>query len=116
MNLENKQAKLLTCIGEPTRLQILKLLVQGERYVGNVVETLKIEQSLVSYHLKHLRECNIVIARQDAQRTYYKLSDARLAELVLISEALVTDTALCQPSADADKIQNLECESIGSAK
>ena len=103
MPIENEQARLLTCIGEPTRLQILKLLAQGERYVGEIVEVLKIEQSLVSYHLRHLRECNIVMARQEAQRTYYRLSDARLAELVITSEAIVKDIFLCQPNEDADK-------------
>ncbi len=99
MTKENEQARLLTCIGEPTRLQILSLLIQGERYVGEISETLRIEQSLVSYHLRHLRECNIVQARQDAQKTYYRLSDPRLAELVLISAALAKDMFFCQPGA-----------------
>ena len=103
MPVENEQARLLTCIGEPTRLQILKLLSQSERYVGEIVEVLRIEQSLVSYHLRHLRECNIVVARQEAQRTYYRLSDARLAELVLTSEAIVKEIFLCRLNEDADK-------------
>lgn len=102
----NDQAKLMTCIGEPTRLQILKSLSHGEKYVGEIVELLGIEQSLVSYHLRHLRECNIVITRQEAQRTYYRLSDARLAELVLISEALVKEVTLCHPAPDS--IQKLD--------
>jgi DNA-binding transcriptional ArsR family regulator len=103
MPIENEQARLLTCIGEPTRLQILKLLSQGEKYVGEIVEVLGIGQSLVSYHLRHLRECNIVIVRQEAQRTYYRLSDARLAELVLTSEAIVKEIFLCRLNEDADK-------------
>jgi len=97
MAIADEQARLLQCIGEPTRLQILRLLAGGEKYVGEIVETLKAEQSLVSYHLRHLRECNIVIARQDAQRIYYRLSDARLAEMVNTSEAVVKDIFLCQP-------------------
>lgn len=103
MPYENEQCRLLNCIGEPTRLQILKLLAQGEKYVGEIVETLKVEQSLISYHLRHLRECNIVIARQDAQRIYYRLSDVRLAELVNTSEAVVRDIFLCQPGGNSDK-------------
>jgi ArsR family transcriptional regulator len=106
MPFENEQARLLTCIGEPTRLQILKLLFRGEKYVGEIVEVLKIEQSLVSYHLRHLRECSIVIARQDAQRTYYRLSDARLAELVNTSEAVVKDIFLCQSGRYPNKKVN----------
>ena len=112
MPIENEQARLLTCIGEPTRLQILKLLAQSEKYVGEIVETLGIEQSLVSYHLRHLRECNIVIARQDAQKTYYRLSDARLAELVTTSAAVVKDIFLCEPSVDSDEKRNKEIKGV----
>ncbi len=103
MPVANQQARLLTCIGEPTRLQILKLLMDGEKYVTEIVEALKIEQSLVSYHLKHLKQCNIVKSRQEAQRTYYGLSDGRLGELVMISEALVRDIAVCSADEDSGK-------------
>ena len=105
MAYENEQCRLLNCVGEPTRLQILRLLAQGEKYVGEIVETLGIEQSLASYHLRHLRECNIVTGRQDAQRIYYRLSDFRLAELVNISEAVVKDIILCVPQGVSDEEQ-----------
>jgi len=109
MAIADEQARLLQCIGEPTRLQILKLLAEGEKYVGEITEALGKEQSLVSYHLRALRECNIVTVNQEAQRVYYKLSDARLAELVNISEAVVKDIFLCRPKGNpnrkADKLK-----------
>ncbi len=95
MATADEQARLLRCIGEPTRLRILKLLTDGEKYVGEIINNLKKDQSLVSYHLRHLRECNIVVVRQEAQRAYYKLSDFRLAELVNISEAVVKNIPVC---------------------
>lgn len=95
--IADEQARLLQCIGEPTRLQILNLLTHGEKYVGEIIDTLKKDQSLISYHLRHLRECNIVMVRQEAQRVYYRLSDMRLAELVNISEAVVKDISVCLP-------------------
>jgi DNA-binding transcriptional ArsR family regulator len=109
MAVADEQARLLQCIGEPTRLQMLKLLAEGEKYVGEITEALGKEQSLVSYHLRALRECNIVTINQEAQRVYYKLSDARLAELVNISEAVVEDIFLCRPKENpnrkADKLK-----------
>jgi DNA-binding transcriptional ArsR family regulator len=109
MAIADEQARLLQCIGEPTRLQILKLLAEGEKYVGEITEALGKEQSLVSYHLRALRECNIVVVNQEAQRVYYKLSDAKLAELVNISEAVVKDIFLCRPKENpnrkADKLK-----------
>jgi ArsR family transcriptional regulator len=97
MTVEDEQVRLLRCIGEPTRLQILKFLAGGEKYVGEIIKALDKEQSLVSYHLRALRECNIVIARQDAQRIYYRLSDTRFASLALTSEAIAKSIILCSP-------------------
>lgn len=91
MTLEEGQARFLRCIGEPTRLQVLKLLVEGERCVGELAGVLNKEQSLISHHLRALKECNIVKERQEAQKVYYKLKDTRLARLILDSEALMME-------------------------
>ena len=96
MTLVEDQARFLRCIGEPTRLQILKLLTRGERCVGELAGVLNREQSLISHHLKALRECNIVKERQEAQKVYYKLTDARLARLIIDSEALMKELSLCR--------------------
>ena len=96
MAIEEEQARLLRCIGQPTRLRILKLLANGERCVGEIVEALNKEQSLVSHHLRALKECNIIAARQETQRIYYRLTDARLAELVVKSESIMKELPLCQ--------------------
>ena len=97
MTFENEQARFLRCIGEPTRLQILKLLANDEKCVGEIIDALDKEQSLVSHHLKALKECNIVTARQEAQKIFYKLADPRLAEIVINSESLMKELSLCQP-------------------
>lgn len=96
MTIEEDQARFLRCIGEPTRLRILKLLASGEKCVGEIVEALNKEQSLVSHHLRALKDCNIVVVRQEAQKIYYALADPGLAELVLKSEALMKELPLCQ--------------------
>jgi len=96
MSIQDEQARFLRCIGEPTRLQILKLLAGGEKCVGEIVEALHREQSLVSHHLRALKACNIVVARQEAPKIYYGLADPRLAELIATSESLMKELLLCQ--------------------
>jgi ArsR family transcriptional regulator len=96
MTIAEDQARFLRCIGEPTRLQILKLLAEGERCVGELASALSKEQSLISHHLRSLKECNIVKERQEAQKVYYKLMDARLARLIIDSEALMQELSLCK--------------------
>ena len=96
MAVEEDQARFLRCIGEPTRLQILKLLTEGERCVGELASVLNKEQSLISHHLRALKECNIVKDEQKAQKVYYKLTDVRLAKLIIDSEALMKELSLCE--------------------
>lgn len=95
MTTEYGQARFLRCIGEPTRLRILKLLTEGEKCVCEIVEDLGREQSLVSHHLSALRACNIVTARQEAQKVFYRLSSSSLVKLVLGIESVMTELPLC---------------------
>jgi len=103
MTTEEEQARFLRCIGEPTRLRILKMLASGEKCVGEIVESLDKEQSLVSHHLRALKDCNIVVLRQEAQKIYYKLTDPALAELVLRCEAIMNELSLCQGRGGCDE-------------
>jgi DNA-binding transcriptional ArsR family regulator len=96
MPIVEDQARFLRCIGEPTRLQILKLLAESERCVGELTSLLNKEQSLISHHLRALKECNIVTERQEGQKVYYKLTDARLAGLIIDCEALMNELLLCK--------------------
>ncbi len=96
MTAAEDQARFLKCIGEPTRLQILKLLAEGEKCVGELTSVLGKEQSLISHHLRALRECSIVTERQEAQKVYYKLTQGRLASFIIDCEALMKELSLCK--------------------
>jgi DNA-binding transcriptional ArsR family regulator len=109
MTAAEDQARFLRCVGEPTRLQILKLLAKGERCVGELTSVLNKEQSLISHHLRALNECNIVKERRKAQKVYYKLTDARLARLIIDCEALMKELSLC-------KCQEVNYERKGNQK
>ena len=95
ITLEERQARFLKCIGEPTRLQILRLLTDGEKCVSEIIEALGKEQSLISHHLRSLKTCNIVRDRQEAQKIYYRVADNRIIGLILDSEALIQEILLC---------------------
>jgi DNA-binding transcriptional ArsR family regulator len=68
-------------LAEPRRRDILDLLRAGERPVGELVDELALSQPAVSKHLKVLRDAGLVEVRQDAQRRWYRLSPAPLAEI-----------------------------------
>jgi DNA-binding transcriptional ArsR family regulator len=68
-------------VADPTRRQILDLLRERPHTVNELVDVLKISQPGVSKQLRVLREVGLVLVRQDAQRHWYELSPAPLAEV-----------------------------------
>jgi DNA-binding transcriptional ArsR family regulator len=74
-------ASALRALAEPHRLEILDLLLDGERPVGDLVERLELSQPAVSKHLRVLRDAGLVESRTDAQRRLYRVRPEPLAEL-----------------------------------
>jgi DNA-binding transcriptional ArsR family regulator len=68
-------------LAEPHRRQILDLLRDGERPVGELVKHLDLSQPGVSKHLKVLREAGLVVARTDGKQRVYALRPEPLAEV-----------------------------------
>jgi DNA-binding transcriptional ArsR family regulator len=68
-------------LAQPSRRQILDLLREGERPVGELVERLDMSQPAVSKHLRVLREVGLVDVRSQAQRRLYRVRPEPLAEL-----------------------------------
>jgi DNA-binding transcriptional ArsR family regulator len=68
-------------LAQPTRREILDLLREGERPVGDLVELLDVSQPAVSKHLRVLREAGFVESTVDAQRRLYRLNPDPLREV-----------------------------------
>lgn len=68
-------------LAEPNRFQIVEMLLDGPRPVGDLVDRLGLRQPQVSKHLRVLSEAGLVDVRVDAQRRIYALRPAPLQEL-----------------------------------
>lgn len=75
-------ARLLKALANEKRLQILCLLVEGERSVGELNALLDLSQSALSQHLAVFREDGIVSTRREAQTIYYGLPGGPARELI----------------------------------
>ena len=67
-------ASLLKVLADETRLAVVEQLLDGPRHVGELNESMGVEPSLLSHHLKVLREANLVTARRDGKQVLYSLS------------------------------------------
>lgn len=68
-------------LADPTRRQILDLLRERPRLVGDLVDLIGISQPGISKQLKVLREAGLVRVRQDAQRRWYEIRTEPLEEI-----------------------------------
>jgi DNA-binding transcriptional ArsR family regulator len=85
-------------LAEPHRRQILDLLRDRERSVGELVQALAVSQPAVSKHLRVLRDVGLVEARVAAQQRVYRVRAQPLQE---IDEWLAPYRALWNSSLDA---------------
>jgi DNA-binding transcriptional ArsR family regulator len=59
-------------VAEPRRREILNCLAFQERSVGEIVDSLSLEQPSVSKHLRVLKDVGLVHARRDGRRMLYR--------------------------------------------
>jgi DNA-binding transcriptional ArsR family regulator len=87
------QAKLFRGFADPSRLAILDALRAGPLHVGAIVAATGLSQSNVSNHLRCLSECGLVQAEPRGRFVHYRLSNARVGELLRLAEELLGGVA-----------------------
>jgi ArsR family transcriptional regulator len=72
-------------LSDPLRIQIIELLSSQELCVCELCEQLEVSQSKLSFHLKNLKEANLIRSRQQGRWMYYSLN---LAQFVALEQYL----------------------------
>src|SRR4030088_1500487 len=71
-----RAAILLKQVSDPTRLQVILMLSEGEKHVGALCEALNQSQPAVSHHLALLRHGSIIAPRRQGKNNFYGLTEA----------------------------------------
>src|SRR5262249_484728 len=90
-------------LADPTRLAILRTLMQGERNVTQVVEETGRNQANVSKHLKMLAEAGLVGRRKDGWQGFYRLGDPPVEKVC----KLVCETIVQEAQEDVERNRKL---------
>jgi ArsR family transcriptional regulator, arsenate/arsenite/antimonite-responsive transcriptional repressor len=72
-------------LSEPLRIKVLDLLRTKELCVCDLCEVLEISQSKLSFHLKVLKEAELVRSRQEGRWIYYSLN---LQQFIVLEQYL----------------------------
>jgi ArsR family transcriptional regulator len=71
----------LKALSDPNRLRIVDRLRAGERCVCDLTDALDEGQSLLSFHLRILKDAGLVRDRRDGRWAFYTLDAAALREV-----------------------------------
>jgi ArsR family transcriptional regulator len=68
-------------LSDETRLRVIDLLRGGERCVCELTDALDLGQSLLSFHLKTLKDAGLVTDRREGRWSFYALNAEAFAQL-----------------------------------
>ena len=90
-------AELFRVLGDPTRIEILRLLSDDDEVACTSLEQiLPISKSTISYHIKALKTAGLLTVRKDGRYYHYTLQRDRL-------EAILPGFFECLPRVTARK-------------
>lgn len=79
-------AELFKVLGDPTRLRIVRLLLEKEMCVSDIADAMDMGQSAISHQLRVLRQARLVTFRKEGKTAWYRLNDHHV--VVLIEQGL----------------------------
>lgn len=87
------RAKFFRGLADPSRLALLLALTEGEKNVSELVDETALTQSNVSNHLACLKDCGLVTSCREWRNVYYRLTDARIRELLHYADDILAANA-----------------------
>lgn len=73
-------ALICRALGDSNRLEIVKLLSDGEKCACKLLEAFDITQPTLSHHMKILCDCGLVMTRREGKWSHYSLNCETLTE------------------------------------
>lgn len=101
-------AKILKSISNIYRLQIIQLLMTGEKNVTELNAQVKVSQPALSQHLARLRKEGIVDTRRDQRQIFYRISNPNILRILAVVEDVAAKRELIDPAqANAPVVETL---------
>ena len=86
--LQQFKAEFFRALAHPIRIRILEVLLQRERSVQELQETLSVDQPVMSQQLAILRAKNIVASRKEGTSVRYLVRDPLIGELLSVARRI----------------------------
>lgn len=76
----SSMVRLFRALGDPTRLQVLRLLTERDWYLTELATKIELSKPTMKHHLALLRAAGLVTVIEEGSLTYYRLRRERLTE------------------------------------
>jgi len=85
------QSELCHCMSQPVRLQILHLLFEGPKNVGDISKLTGMGQATVSRNLGILRGKGIVLTERHGQEIIYRVANPKMVEVCNLMREVLSE-------------------------
>jgi ArsR family transcriptional regulator len=86
----DKAAELFAVLSTPIRLRIISQLCQGEKNVGQLLESIDVAQPNMSQHLNIMYKSGVLGKRRQGAQMFYRIADETA---VVVCRAVCTQVA-----------------------
>jgi ArsR family transcriptional regulator len=84
-------ALMFKALSDETRIKIIDMLSGDELCACNILENLSITQPTLSYHMRILTDCSLVLARKDGSWMRYTLNEDSIKDLKTFLEMITAN-------------------------
>jgi DNA-binding transcriptional ArsR family regulator len=85
------QAKICKALANPTRIEIIDILSNGELCFGDILKLLNISKSNLSQHLSTMVSNGLIKQRKEGTNSYFALSSDRVANACQIMREVLKE-------------------------
>ena len=75
-------AEVLKAVAHPVRLQVIEQLEHEERCVGQLMDSLGVQQAVLSQQLRIMRDKDVLSTRREGTKVYYRIENLNVINLL----------------------------------
>ena len=93
-----QESDVFKALSDPTRIQILELLIQGEACGCDLLQRVSVSQPTLSYHLSVLTRANLITYKPEGTKHHYHVNTNVLSNVIRFLNQIQFSTTTCEVS------------------